>query len=534
MRSPRHHSGRSLRAWVGTFLLPALLPCLAHANNIQVSNTTLADNGGGMATVQFDISWENSWRGNGVTNWDAAWVFVKYKLPGDGGFTHVLLEPSGHVAPNGSLVEIGLVRPTLTYNTTTNPAVGAFVRRSADGTGTFNAAGVQLRWNYGVLGFPYQDIREVRVYAIEMVYINQGAFHIGTGGTETYAFRNGSTGQPFHVLNENGTIHMAPGQLWANGQIEEGSLPPEYPKGVAASYMMKYEMSQQQYVDFLNSLTRSQQITHVQTDISLGISSIANRFVMTGTSVRSDRSSIRCDAAVDPQGSITFYCDANGNGTGGEANDGQWVAGGDLMLRDILAYLDWSALRVMTELEYEKACRGPLPPVPNEFPWRTTTIVPPNTYTLVNAFTANEGIGTGYSTSVGNAAYGLSMGANGAFRVGLFAANPANTGRTSAGASYYGIMELAGNQDEMVISAGNAAGRAYTGIHGNGALTFAGGHDVALWPTANENDHLGMRGGSKGISTSSLLCVSDRSNAATSSGTVRRQSFGVRGIRTAP
>lgn len=530
MRSPRYHSGRSLRAWVGTFLLPALLPCVAHANNIQVSNTTLADNGGGMATVQFDISWENSWRGNGVTNWDAAWVFVKYKLPGDGGFTHVLLEPSGHVAPNGSLVEIGLVRPTLTYNTTTNPAVGAFVRRSADGTGTFSAAGVQLRWNYGALGLPYQDIREVRVYAIEMVYINQGAFHLGTGGTETYAFRNGSTGQPFNVFNENGTIHMAPGQLWANGQIEEGSLPPEYPKGVAASYMMKYEMSQQQYVDFLNSLTRSQQITHVQTDISLGVSSITNRFVMPGASVLTDRNGIRCDAAIDPQGSITFYCDANGNGTGGEANDGQWVACGQLTSRDILAYLDWSALRVMTELEYEKACRGPLPPVPNEFPWRTTTIVPPNTYTLVNAFTANEGIGTGYGTSVGNANFG--GGSTEPIRVGIFAANTANTGRTSAGASYYGIMELAGNLHEAVITAGNAIGRAYTGIHGNGALTIAGGHDVVNWP----DNQLASRGSSILTTLPDVvrLCVSDRTYGANSTGNNRVVAFGVRGVRTAP
>ena len=34
---------------------------------------------------------------------------------------------------------------------------------------------------------------------------------------------------------------------------------------------------------------------------------------------------------------------------------------------------------------------------------------------------------------------------DGPLRVGIFAANSLNTGRITAGASYYGIMELSGN-----------------------------------------------------------------------------------------
>lgn len=55
-----------------SLLATLLLAPVPQANNIQVTNTTLIDNGGGMATIQFDISWENSWRGGGVNNWDAA------------------------------------------------------------------------------------------------------------------------------------------------------------------------------------------------------------------------------------------------------------------------------------------------------------------------------------------------------------------------------------------------------------------------------------------------------------------------------
>lgn len=507
----------------------------AHANNIQVANTTLTNNTGSTVMVQFDISWENSWRGGGVNNWDAAWVFVKYKLPGDGGFNHARLQATGHVAPGGSMIDVGLVSTGVAYNASTNPVVGVFIRRAADGTGTFSANGVQLLWNYGALGFSVNDITEVRVYAVEMVYMNQGSFYLGSGGTEPNAFRMNNSTAPYQVTSEaaitiaNGTPQ---GALWADGEIETGTLPDAYPKGFAAAYMMKYEMSQQQYVDFLNSLTRVQQAAHVRTDISVGVSSVTNRYVMSTSSLISTyRNGIRCDGAIDPNSSITFYCDANGNGNGGEANDGQWIASGYATSIDVAAYLDWGALRFMTELEYEKACRGPLPPLPNEFPWRTTTIKSGAT-TLNNAFTASEGVETGYSATAGNAMYNL---ANGGFpiRVGAFAANIANSGRITAGAGYYGAMELAGNMGELIISAGNAPGRAYTGVHGNGELTSTGGHDAANWPPGTAVDQFGARGGTFANSLDDRLRVSERI-AAASNNTTSFAGNGVRGVRTAP
>ena len=56
------------------------------ANNISVSNLALTGRNtiSQFTLVQFDISWENSWRTSSAPfNWDAAWVFVKYKVDGN-------------------------------------------------------------------------------------------------------------------------------------------------------------------------------------------------------------------------------------------------------------------------------------------------------------------------------------------------------------------------------------------------------------------------------------------------------------------
>ena len=52
------------------------------ANNIEVNNISLTGQNttSDFTLVQFYLSWENSWRISvGPANWDAAWVFVKYR-----------------------------------------------------------------------------------------------------------------------------------------------------------------------------------------------------------------------------------------------------------------------------------------------------------------------------------------------------------------------------------------------------------------------------------------------------------------------
>ena len=63
------------------FSLNLLLLQTAFANNVAVSNVVLTGQNAtsDFTLVQFDITWDNSWRVNtGPSNWDACWVFVKY------------------------------------------------------------------------------------------------------------------------------------------------------------------------------------------------------------------------------------------------------------------------------------------------------------------------------------------------------------------------------------------------------------------------------------------------------------------------
>ena len=55
------------------------------ANNIAVTNVALTGKNvtDSYTLVEFDLSGENSWRiSSGAANWDAAWVFVKYRANG--------------------------------------------------------------------------------------------------------------------------------------------------------------------------------------------------------------------------------------------------------------------------------------------------------------------------------------------------------------------------------------------------------------------------------------------------------------------
>lgn len=512
--------------------LALLASITLRANNIQVSNATLTGNDGvqGFCQVQFDLTWQNSWRGGGVTNWDAAWVFVKFRAT-TGGWRHAALSNTGHLAPSGSLIETGLLSPGTAFNASTNPVIGAFIRRSAEGTGVFSATGAQLRWNYIAQGLFFNDIAEVQVYAIEMVLVNAGPFAAGSGGTETNAF----TLTTINTANASTTPSGA-GSLGgqAGGHPNNGSpgANSSYPNGFTAFYCMKYEVSQQQYVDFLNTLTRNQQSYHTGTDLTSAVTSVTNRYVMSNSATQVGRNGIRCNATVVANEPILFYCDANGNGTGGEATDGLWRACNYLSFPDLGAYLDWSGLRPLSELEFEKACRGGLLPVANEFAWGTTTIAS-SAYTLANNGSTNEGINTAFSVTSGNCSYSTTDGVlDGPLRVGVFAANVASTGRVTAGAGAPGIMELSGNVSEFVVDLWNF-GTDYTGTHGDGTLTSFGGHTTATWPDNDVGGGATIRGG--GFSSSSpSLRTSDRSSILSTGWGNRFSAVGGRGVRTAP
>jgi formylglycine-generating enzyme required for sulfatase activity len=189
---------------------------------------------------------------------------------------------------------------------------------------------------------------------------------------------------------------------------------------------------------------------------------------------------------------------------------------------DMLAYLDWAGLRPMTELEYEKACRGTVTPVSGEYAWGTTNVT--GATGLSNAGKVTEVP----SNSGANVAYdGL---VSGPVRVGSFASlNYGGASRELSGGSYYGVMEMSGNVSEFAVTLGDSTGRAYTGAHGDGSLASTGASNVTAWPTTAG---FGRRGGHwNGSGT--LLTTSDRFTASESI-SLRAKARGGRGVRAAP
>ncbi|MFB3098500.1 MAG: formylglycine-generating enzyme family protein [Acidimicrobiia bacterium] len=491
------HAGTRLTLCLAALLLGA---ASAQANNLDISNVSLTgqDTVDNFILVQFDITWDNSWRISGADpdNYDAAWVFVKYRVAG-GDWMHATLNTSGHTAPSGSAID------------TPGDGKGVFIRRSADGTGMVTFNSVQLRWNYGADGLADNETDvEVQVLGIEMVYVPEGSFELGSGGTETdHFYEHDGTGTPdktqtYTVSSEAAIIvGAANGNLFydfvsGGGGDQSGPIPAAFPKGFAAFYIQKYEISQGQYAEFLNLLTSTQAATRDPGADAMG----NNRYTITG--------SHPSFTASAPDRACNFL---------------SWADGA--------AYADWAGLRPMTELEYEKASRGTRPPVADEFAWGTTNLHA-SAYTITNdgqpnATISNPGSGTG------NASYDVTDGSlDGPLRVGIFAASFAPPSRQEAGASFYGVMEMSGNLHERPVTIGNATGRAYTGTHGDGVLTAGGDADASMWPGTDEVG-AGFRGGTW-ASISSGLRVSGRSSAALVVAPARGTTPGFRAVRSAP
>jgi formylglycine-generating enzyme required for sulfatase activity len=381
------------------------------------------------------------------------------------------------------------VNDTLAFHADFNPGIGAFVYRSGAGTGAFTSTGLKLRWDYGSDGIAGGTNVEVKVFAIEMVRVLEGAFNAGGGGgTSAFTSTTISTATATTAPSGIGTLGGEAGG-YPTGQTAPANA--SWPNGYNAFYCMKYEVTQQQYVDFLNTLTQTQVDARKYTGST-------SRYAITGTAVGS-------------------YSTTNPN-----------VACNFLSWADDAAYADWSGLRPMTELEFEKACRGPLLAVSGEFAWGTATLAS-SVYTLSNVGASNEGIETNYSTTAGNAMCSPTMAMSGGpLRVGIFSANGLNSGRVSAGASYWGIMELSGNLCERSVTIIYPKARAFTGTHGDGVLDTNGDANVAAWPVINAVG-VGLRGG-YWIDDVYYMFVSDRSGAAYSF-TDRNDYFGFRAVR---
>ena len=514
------------------FFLLILFVEAIFANNIRIKKLTLTDT---LKTtkdikIKFDLSWENSWRDD--INWDAAWITAKVKRP-NGTWKHIKFQTSGN-SIEGNPQNAKIVVPS--------DRMGAFIYRSSKGTGNIDLSGIKLLWNYGIDSVANIDSAEIRFFATEMVYVPQGSFAFGDSYTPTKdiymqsspdrlvpsIFKNfipsdtskfGRNTPMFSIISDKtspkittASTNSGPGNnadqviingIYINGtkgigiNNEEPFKYSNYPVGYKAFYAMKYEVSQGQYTDFLNttkvSTTNSSPPMPIpMTNMLLPAPNSPNQPLVRFSIEKQGENYIvsRPDRAMD-------YANSN----------------------HVFAFANWSSLRPMTELEFEKAARGPLAPSYND---RANGKIPQGNMTpmgnnnlLVNSLKLNgaeNGTEAPLSTDStkflalydGNIEGG--DGGSGAYRVGVFATS--SSSRSSSGASYYGIMGLTDNASEFVISLNTESSRSFKEANGIGENSsngtpninhwFAGGYFDSWSSSIYKNNWSGVSGRSSG------------------------------------
>ena len=476
----------------------------------------------GQSMIRFSLRSGSAWRGRWtepaatsatgrdepVESWSSAWVFAKFRRPGGDGFAHATLatDRGDHAVPAAATLEVGL---------TAGRGRGVFIHRAAAGQGPLDIADVGLRWLHAADGVEDPTGVDIKVFAIDMVRVPAGAFHVGSGGGEAGAFGvGGAAPGPFLVdatwsgpAAAGGSVRRIgtePGMLWAGDAATRGVAAPlhaGFPTGHDAFYCMRYELTRGQFVDFLNTLSAAE----------------------------------FADTSAGDEGHAVRHVTAAGR----YGLQGAWpglVARRPHQACNLLSWWDgakhasWAALRPLTELEYEKACRGPRRALAGEYAWGTAAIAKAE-YAVADEGGRGERIVGGALDTAGNANHDLTLPAffggpvspyingvpGGPMRPGIFAT--ATTGRIPAGGSYWGIMELSGNVREQVVTVADAAGRSFGGSHGDGTATPPADWPPARFSKRNPKDAgkadgrgSGVRGGSYADMPDALR-VSDRSRS---------------------
>jgi len=314
--------------------------------NVRIENVTVTPRDPRTAVVRFDIAWDSSWRDK--TNHDAAWVFFKVRADGKADWQHIRLAADKVLNPTGCGHEKGPTALEFIVPDGDDGFTGMFVRRAAKGKGALSARGITAVWDFTANKGITKDTKvSMRAFGIEMVYVAEGPFHLGSGGAELngfYKYTDGSQATLPYRVTSAGAIPTGrrKDRLWV--RMRTGAMPPDggeipasFPNGYAAFYCMKYPITYVQYAGFLNTLT-------------------------------ADQAKVRCPPPRRYAGGIirsgqppnTTYSGREGGGR----NQGPGVHG--LSWADGAAFAAWAGLRPMTELELEKALRGPRKPAPDE------------------------------------------------------------------------------------------------------------------------------------------------------------------------
>ncbi|GHU85214.1 hypothetical protein FACS1894153_0020 [Bacteroidia bacterium] len=701
-----------MKKYIVSILILFASVALLTASNIQIKNIAalkknLVADTARTITVTFDISWDYSWKATTPDNWDAAWIFMKYKIE-DGLWKPASITKGSKMAANTSPAASEF---SIQYGTSNKynyegvnikkDTVGLFLYRNTIGSGTNDIRQFELVWNTENLGIKQQHAISVKVFAIEMVYVRDGAFYIGddisrnrlmkrgdrlfsqlttpqsnfNGGgnynnvapkclVSAWAYApessyNGSAGNAsnvVYVLNDpanalygtklrtfdfeysytaaqykginmfdsvgytnNPIFHTRNYAGWQSFQLEytaakritwgefvvyyhennsytikgfyvQGSndgqnwtlvhgsdgyfdpmnatynypqnishrftntynpivfdnpgsytyykfnfmtnaylnicdvnlfeedvndddiainkivnenklyygidsIAPEFPKGTKGFYVMKHELSQAAWTDFLNTLTYDQQLRHFGPDNNaptnyISVSAVGMPHLGTVASSYPQRQRVKIKERATTGPAVFGVSAMTSAWDWDEENQGGNLPMHGLAWTDVLAYLDWAGLRPLTELEYEKMCRGPKKPVLYEYAWGTSyltmyatgvdqanfpaeipTPAMANNASVNNVFTAS-------TTTLGAPASTYFP-----VRCGSFARD--NTTREEAGASYWGILNAADNVAERYVVVSSKSGRAFNGGHGDGELSPLGYANVPTWPNQN-------------------------------------------------
>lgn len=412
--------------------------CLVIANSLfpvtsQASNLTITAVTATATTVTFDISMKYSFNVVGVAtspeNWDAAWIFVKYADCTSG----VGVLDWDHLTLSSTAVDHTITGGVLQVDPTTD-GMGVFIRRTSPGSNTTTAltATVTLKIAPALATANYQ----FKVFGIEMINIPANDFQVGDDWSSnrfnsiTVTAAQQAAGIPTASVTLGGTGTTA------------GTLPAAYPMGTSSFYCMKYNITTTQWVDFFNTLSYDEQAANIYSTTG----SPSNPIGTNLGSVPNLKVSVQGSALTTPKTPAQFTSTSNSK-----------YAVRDWKFKGYLSFLDWAALRPMTELEYEKVGRGTNNRVSGEFIWGTST--------------AGSHAPTGTST------------------------------RVQASAGYYGNLYMQSvssyGYSQLIINTtdqATAGGSAFTSTCGDGNLSVAGLADVTGWPdVSNTSGGAGTR-----------------------------------------
>ena len=364
--------------------------------NVYFNNISVTPRDEETAVIRFDIGWPGSWRTD--VNHDAAWVFFKYRIDGDETKTwrHVrlaadkVLNPTGYgrgPTPAGGPLSFewgcapqGLKKLTAAGDTQFDFLVpdgedgfaGAFVRRADHGMGTASGAKLTVLWDLAACPDVKKDTKvAIKAYGLKMVYVAEGPFDLGSGGTETGAFyayqpekKRGAekdritTGgatmviheavdaadevPPYRVTNSAAIpTGKVPGRLWARADEppDGGEIPATFPTGYKGFYMQDRPITQAAFAFFLSSLPPK----------------LAGEYHERGGHATEGGWAGSILKSQDPENPYEFH-------HGRLKSTCTWWLSWEMGA----SFAAWAGLRPMTELENEKALRGPRRAAPEE------------------------------------------------------------------------------------------------------------------------------------------------------------------------